>query len=575
MAYRVEQNQLTGEQEIMIDGWERGIADSPHLGLADMRNVNIDSNPGIAFCNYRLGAVTQTPIVTKAFTASVAGSSITWTGTALLAGKAITFAGADLPDPLVAGTIYYTGAAGNTTTLFSKNDPWALENTAVTLTDTGSGTMTFSTVNMGIPKDYCVDQLINYVIDSNGRVWWFDYHASWVPFNQTSLGAGEGLAVYKKFLFVFRSTNLDYLPMTAGASWVDGWKTPIASSYHHAKWCQDNILYFCNGNYIGSINQSGVETNIATYTFNGTAQVLPTNESASWFEEHIINLIIGTSTSNLLYMWDRTSTSYIVPLPLPEIGTYKLLNINRIVYILAGQRGNIYYTNGSSVTLFKTLPKYCTGVPYPLITWGGIMSLNNNLCFGVEAKNAETVAVVNGASGCWAITLAVGELLNSIAGAIRYKGQPSAGKYNTTVLIPISDGISYQAGWYDGTYGGMDLLTIGYPSTQFYSNYESYIETDIISIGTALQPRTFNTIEVKFDTPLIAGEKVRVKMRGDLKTSYSTVFELTSAGGEIDANSSGSGVPIQLNKWMQFKVEIQTIAGSTRSYVRLKEVRIR
>lgn len=39
MAYHTEENPITGKPEIVIDGFQNGIADSPELGIADMRNI--------------------------------------------------------------------------------------------------------------------------------------------------------------------------------------------------------------------------------------------------------------------------------------------------------------------------------------------------------------------------------------------------------------------------------------------------------------------------------------------------------------------------------------------------------
>jgi hypothetical protein len=63
-------------------------------------------------------------------------------------------------------------------------------------------------------------------------------------------------------------------------------------------------------------------------------------------------------------------------------------------------------------------------------------------------------------------------------------------------------------------------------------------------------------------------------MRSNLSDSYTQIFETTTAGA-IDGNSSGNGMPIQLGKWVQFKIELQTISGATRTYTRLKELRFR
>lgn len=52
MAYKYENNG-TGSKDIVIDGWENGIALSPYKGIANMRNVGTSYYPGVAYVNYR------------------------------------------------------------------------------------------------------------------------------------------------------------------------------------------------------------------------------------------------------------------------------------------------------------------------------------------------------------------------------------------------------------------------------------------------------------------------------------------------------------------------------------------
>lgn len=576
--YQYRKNTITGEPEIAISGWENGIGESPHSGLANMVNINNDSQPGIALCNHKLTAVTSEPITNRAFTGSSATNTISYTGTEPGAYRAITVAGASLPTGLTAGTIYYIGGSGSPVNLYS--DPYL--NNVVTMTGNGSGT--FSTVNMGTLKNWAIYNRtgLYFILDSNGRVWSnAAYGFNLISGNTLTNAAGNGIEVYKDYVFVFRNNKVDvYGPLTsAGASraWTNDWQTLNTAdgkeNSHFAKVGQDDILYWCDGMYLGSLAQTVGRTfdpaTAGTYTFTSKALTLPSFEIANCLEEQLTNLIIGTTTSNYLYSWDRTSTSFTIPIPMPEIGTYQMININKIVYILSGRRGNVYFTNGSSVNLLKSLPKYSTGTPYPYIVWGDIMSLNNNVCFGVKALSSSASVTSLSASGIYAIQLSVGQLGQTVAGAIRHKGSPSAGNYNGNILIPKNDGLTYYVGWYNGTYGGIDILDTSTPT--FYSNYESYIETDIIPIGTAYQPKTFNTIEIKLDTPLVSGEKVRVSARSDLNASYTQIFECTTAGS-IDY---AAPVTIQLGKWIQLKVEIQTISGSTGTYVRLKELIIR
>ena len=52
MSYRIEKNDNKVNQ-IIIDGFENGIAPSPYLGIANMRNVNASYYSKTAYVNYR------------------------------------------------------------------------------------------------------------------------------------------------------------------------------------------------------------------------------------------------------------------------------------------------------------------------------------------------------------------------------------------------------------------------------------------------------------------------------------------------------------------------------------------
>jgi len=75
MAYKLE------GKDIVINGWEQGIAETPYNGIADMRNIDIISFPGEAMVNYSEVAVTVPPVMNAiAFTAQNTGDTITKLG---------------------------------------------------------------------------------------------------------------------------------------------------------------------------------------------------------------------------------------------------------------------------------------------------------------------------------------------------------------------------------------------------------------------------------------------------------------------------------------------------------------
>ena len=52
MSFRIEPNN-SGKDELIIDGFENGIANSPYEGIANIRNLNTSYYPGVAYTNYK------------------------------------------------------------------------------------------------------------------------------------------------------------------------------------------------------------------------------------------------------------------------------------------------------------------------------------------------------------------------------------------------------------------------------------------------------------------------------------------------------------------------------------------
>lgn len=705
MAVSIEFNPITQSPEMVITGFEQGISDSPELGIANMQNINNDSQPGIALCNYALKSQTAVPSG-GTFTASLSTQIVTLQNS-LLYGTLVNItglAGQGVSD----GQYYFIGVGSNPSLSGTQGglkqtfDPANGFSNVVNITGNGSGI--YSTVDMKNPKGYTSDNLRRnqsfnyYVIDSVGQVW-TNYTglvsasstSIWVNLsgtnsvqtgNLTQPGSsnyayGNGIQFYQKYLFVFRDSKVDiydaYGYLATPYTWTSNVFTLLATAGsqtpHPSKWSSNNSIYYGDAYYLGSIynnnftlsatgaisstatsatlttnflGTSGIyevtfsdgEVRLATFTNANTSMTwsggltntvtasilfsinpifvtggaltgtigqnmkslqLPNDEVVSAVEEPSIEsspgtyIYIGSSTTHNIYPWNKTTivttvsngqiltTAYDAPLIAPEIGCFQMLNINKIVYLLMGQRGNIYYTNGSSIVLFTTLPKYPTGNPYSLWTWGGIMSLNNNIAYGAADTTVAGV-VQNNAAGCWSTTLTVSQYGNLVAGATRYKNQPSSGNYNTTVLIPSPDSLHFYAGWYNSasSYGGIDFLDTVTPTFYSYNatvgtNQGSFLETEIIPIGTAINPKNLTQIEAKLDTALVAGEKFRIAMRSNLSATYVTAFEVTTAG-EVDGSTASTGISIQNLKWVQFRADLQTVSGG--SFVRLKEIRL-
>lgn len=549
---------------LTVKDWQNGIGDSPHLGHALLQNVEIDTETGAA----RVGKMPQFAFHTTTIDVFTADSTtdimtvISGTGNVPATGTAITVSnsGGSLPGGLSASTNYFIIKLSPTTFSLATTLANAFAPTAIDITNNGSGTNTFTTVDPGTVNHYAVDPRsgVTFCIDSNGRVWFLGNGASTFQLlngNSLTSPAGQGLAVFRvsdgsaTYLFAFRNAAIDVVNVFGTSqlqnpSWTNGWKSMNSGAgsgnSHHAILGQDNIIYFCDDRYIGSILEKAGQvfdpSNSATYTYNNQALDLPLGSLTYWLEQLGINLLISVSNDAYIYPWDRSSDSYGLPLPIGEYGGNKMKNIGNIIYILVGTRGNIYWTQGTYVRPFKTVPYYLannaslTPIPNPVL-WGGIAGSNGKLLFGVGANS--------GNSGVYML---------DAQGHLTVDNFPSQGQQRVTAIYASND--FYQMGFA----GGSDIM-----QNARYSSLGSVIlQSPFYRIGNTTEKATISQIEYQ----IASGQSgsIRLGYRTDITASFtnipnpsgSTTTWATSSSATSDSNDCGL---INLEN-IQFQVEL-------------------
>ena len=184
---------------IIINNWPLGIAPSPHIGFGDMRNVDIKSEPGVVLANYKSVQASPSRIASQTFTANV-DDNITFS-TSIPALRAVQVSTTTtLPAGLAASTTYYTITTGTTTKLAATLSDAEAGTPVIDITDTGTGTHSIVTVNMGTP--YWVVKSPNnghyWLLDSAGQLWTSratDPSTWYFLDGNTTKGAGDGLAI--------------------------------------------------------------------------------------------------------------------------------------------------------------------------------------------------------------------------------------------------------------------------------------------------------------------------------------------------------------------------------------------
>lgn len=593
MAFRFD----SYDSSLVIDGWEKGISESPYGGISDMRNVNITSIPGEASVNFATSSVTLTGGSGNVTSTNAGADTITVTANFTPSnGMAITFAGLDGVG-LATGTVYWIKSISSLTFQVA-NNPFLSSN--IDISGTGSGTYSVVTMDKPVARatNYGVQQFKYFVLDKSGRVWGYDSaNASafiWLGNTTLTNGNGNGLVVYNNYLFVFRNNKIDYtiIGTITNSTWNYGWQTLVTSSSinnsHDAlQSYNDSKIYFCDANHVSTFYQNQAAatfdpSDATSYTFTQSILDLPTNDIAQCLAELGPNLLVGGQL-NAIYPWDRivrTAGSagnlsvlsfFSTPILLAENFVSKMVTVNTNTYILAGVRGRIYVTNGSQASFFKKMPDHISGTVEPYFQWGDANAVKNQLFFGVSCTT-NAAGANSQYGGLWGIDLD--------STALRLAQKLS---YNTyagiaSVVLPIilsspsstPPGTGLYIGWDSGlsTYG-MDITT-----TAPYTTSVSTIDSDLIPIGTFNKPRDLTQVEFRLSRPMVSGESILIKTRLIFNTSdtgYTTT--LTASYSSPGQWSGTSNINFKKAQWCQFQIVLNSTASSP-SYVRLREIRI-
>lgn len=508
-------------QPLVIKNWQEAIADSPVLGFGHIRNANIDAYPG-AIVSQGIPTTLIQSLTSRTFTV-VAATDICTASASLASGnfvsKAVQFTTTGtLPAGLSLNTTYFLIYIDATNFKVATTIALAEAGTAIDITDTGSGVHTVTEVAVGTVRSSATDSRtgVRYFQDSNGRVW-YDSGTRVYLLNGNTLtnSSGKGLATFRTsdgadtYLFAFRNAAIDVIKITATANlqtpvWSNSWQTLNSSAgsgnSHYAIVGQDNIIYFVDGRYVGTIRENAGSVfdpaTGGTYTYNNQALDMPQDELNEWIEELGAQLLVAGVTYNKIYPWDRVSDSYNLPLNVPEIGIYRLKNIGNVIYILAGTKGNIYTTQGTYVRPFKSIPKYVANnsvTSLVQVTWGGIWSKSGSLLFGASMSQS-------GNSGVYLLTP---------DGRLTQDNIPAAGSGLPTTLI--GNGESY----YLGSAGGIDYID----TTNLYTSYQTVIQSKVFVVGNKTQKSTYSEIEVQTLTPPSTGN-MRIKYRTNINGTF-------------------------------------------------------
>ena len=698
MSYRYEKTD-TGT-DLILEGFEYGIARSPHRGIANLQNVNIDTETGEvmgSFARARQDQTTNTGSLTQVNTNTVTINST------LLAGQLITITDAGTTG--LSGDYYYLGNGK----LFDDNvcpdDP----DNATVVTGITSGTATFSVKVLGNPIDKATEVYLDssgnqqtryFILDSNSVIWCHDTKSlsnyptpNW--FYVIDLGSNySGIAVYNGWLVNFKNT--------ANATVASTWRltsllnstgveiNALALSSTNVHRClvgKQGKLYVTDGNYIasyfantslitgaanvqsyceysgGATNStivaniggslpylgngstvrvpaiffssgslpSAITANTIYYlesSFSGSHQYqfqvyaaasggsalnmstgatgrgflntfsprknsgstalmtftpqrlnLPFTETAQCLAE-VGNTVLVGGTSNTIYPWNQVDPIPQDIIPLPEGNTTKIVTVNSLAYIFAGNKGNIYLTNGSSASLVLKVPDYCAGIAgtpktyiEPYFSWGDAMYCRGRVYFSILDETASKTGVCG---DVWSFIPSQNFAYDQDTGlALRLENQNSYGAYTgyCPLLIPALNqqaiGTQYWSAWSSNPTGSS---TYGIDFTDTVSVTSYVFETDLVPTGTMLKKKTYMQVEYKLATPFATGESIALYYRLNSTDSWITcgspITETSKVGGYFET-------PFENTQWIQIRGVVTLTGDSTSSFGRLRQIIVR
>lgn len=415
-----------------------------------------------------------------------------------------------------------------------------------------------------------------YHVDRDGKLYKRDNGTdTWsvITGHGTSGANGEGIAIWKDYLFYARRSALDvYGPLSGTPAWENDWQT-LESSFgydlHPMMAAQDDFLYIGNAQYVDTVNQVLGQvfdpTDPTTYTYNAEDLELRSDYRVTCLEEQGSQIVIGTLIGingifNVadVFIWDGTSDSFQLngTVRLVENGVKMMKNANNVMHAIAGtgvprvfqfvtsQSTEAKRFNNVSVPLTRRLTLYPGSTEYK----------EGEVLFGIGATGSQGPNPM----GVYA--------LRNNAYVLRYG--ISTGRFGETNSLQIGSVKTISANtllvaWRDED--NADEFGVDVTTENFYTDYSAFVESALYTVGTEDDPKSYEKVQVILGKPLADGDGIRIKARKDLNEAWVTVatFDTPTYQGRYSMDGKFQNVSKFVNA--QFRIELTTDVDSEES----------
>ena len=317
---------------ILISAPRQGIAQSPHVGFSDIRNLDISSIPGIVKLNN---------IMVKKSATTVVGQ-INWF----------------VRNPVTPAECYALDNGGKVYKSLNNGTTWALM-TGFTAGGHGNGLAIFKSyliVARDAFLDVCGDGSSTGIVNANWTNSWqaIDSDVLWHPM---LISTNDNLLYGGADKYVFS------LEENSGQTFAPG----TSASFTFTQ----QALDLPSPQRIKCIEELG--NNLMLGTWQGTA-------------------ITDNRVGNI-YPWDRSSVSFGQPIISSDFGVHAMKNVGNLLVVLTGVSGVISRCDGSNLYPIGKIPTDLSGGKYLEFYPGAICQYKDRIFFGVG--NGGTTAIPN------------------------------------------------------------------------------------------------------------------------------------------------------------------------------------
>lgn len=277
---------------------------------------------------------------------------------------------------------------------------------------------------------------------------------------------------------------------------------------------------------------------------------------------------IDTTFSNIIYLAER----FVYRMVTTNTNTYVFVGHP----VIPSGRGNIYVTNGSQADVWQKMPDSFINTvngdgtdQEPYWVFGDAMYHRNQIVFGAVAfSNINAGTVVAGTGGVWAVDVeaAPSQLAAATRKLFRMSKMTGSSSQYPLVISPNNTGTTIRGlGYIAGTNALMNNTTNAVGQGASFTS-------DKIPVGTFLGKRTFDNIELKLSYALGPGDSVSLFYVTDDVPGGAIIGTMTSADDGV-----GKVFPVnwQNSQWLQIAGVMLPGTTATSTFCRIKEIRLR